>query len=163
MMRQNGYITDREYAQAIETPLDVAKGVVQSRDAPYFVDMVNDMLTRPSSRITIFRRIRYRVYTTLDLNLQRAAAEAVRIGMEQVDERLKKQRRFKGQTVPGGAGGAGGARSAYRRDQGAGRRPELRHQPVEPRARQAAAGIDFQAVRLRRGDGYRRSKAAPGS
>ena len=36
----------------------------------------------------------FRVYTTLDLNLQRAAAEAVRIGMVQVDEQLKKQTRF---------------------------------------------------------------------
>ena len=99
LMRENGYITDREYAQAIETPLNVVKTVSQSLDAPYFVDLVNETLQTKFQDYD-FLSHGFRVYTTLDLNLQRAAAEAVRIGMAQVDERLKKQRRFKGQTPP---------------------------------------------------------------
>jgi penicillin-binding protein 1B len=99
-MRENGHISDREYAVAIETPLNLAKGVVQSLDAPYFVDLVNDTLTTRFQDYD-FLSHGFRVYTTLDLNLQREAAEAVRIGMEQVDARLKKQKRFKGVEFPG--------------------------------------------------------------
>ena len=41
------------------------------------------------------------------------------------------------------------------RGEGAGRRAQLWHEPAQPCARQAPAGIDFQAVRVCRGDGYR--------
>ncbi len=42
----------------------------------------------------------YRVYTTLDLDLQRAAIQAIRAGMLGVDEQIRKQRRFKGEIPP---------------------------------------------------------------
>jgi penicillin-binding protein 1B len=99
LMRSNGFITDREYAQAIDTELVVAKGAVQSREAPYFVDMVNDLLQTKFQDYD-FQAHSFRVYTTLDMNLQRAAAEAVETGMAQVDARLKRQKRFKGQAFP---------------------------------------------------------------
>jgi len=99
LMRQNGLIGDREYALAIEAPLTVAKGTVQSAEAPYFVDMVNDeMQTRFQD--SDLQSNGFRIYTTLDMNLQRAAAEAVRLGMANVDEQIRKQRRFKGKTPP---------------------------------------------------------------
>jgi penicillin-binding protein 1B len=99
LMRRNGFITDREYALAIEAPLTVAKGTVQSAEAPNFVDMVNeDMQTRFQD--SDLQSNGFRIYTTLDMDLQRAAAEAVRLGMANVDELIKKQRRFKGQTPP---------------------------------------------------------------
>ncbi|MGH9657099.1 MAG: transglycosylase domain-containing protein, partial [Bryobacteraceae bacterium] len=44
MMRQNGYIDDREYATASETPLNIAAGALESTDAPFFVDLLNDDL-----------------------------------------------------------------------------------------------------------------------
>ena len=99
LMRQNGYVSDREYAQAIEAPLNIAKGVSQSADAPYFVDLVNETLQSRFQDVD-FQAHSFRVYTTLDLNLQRAAAEAVRIGMQQVDELLKKQKRHKNTPFP---------------------------------------------------------------
>src|ERR1700735_1396751 len=37
LMRANGFITDREYAVAIDTPLTLVTGPAQSSDAPYFV------------------------------------------------------------------------------------------------------------------------------
>jgi penicillin-binding protein 1B len=92
MMRHNGYISDREYALAIETPVNLARGASQSLDAPYFVDLVNDELEARFQDVD-FQSNSYRVYTTLDLELQRAAGEAVRMGMQQVDELLKKRRR----------------------------------------------------------------------
>jgi penicillin-binding protein 1B len=44
LMRQNGFIGDREYAVAVETPLKLVSGPAESSDAPYFVDMLNDEL-----------------------------------------------------------------------------------------------------------------------
>jgi penicillin-binding protein 1B len=40
------------------------------------------------------------VYTTLDMNLQRAAVDAIRDGMQKVDALIRKQRRFRGKPVP---------------------------------------------------------------
>ncbi len=99
LMRQNGYITDREYAVAAETPLNLAPGGIESAEAPYFVDIVNDELTNQFQDLD-FQSSSYRVYTTIDLNLQRAAAEAVRIGMQYVDEQLRRQRRSKTEELP---------------------------------------------------------------
>jgi len=101
LMRQNGLITEREYALAVESPLGVAKEANQSVEAPYFVDLVNDALQNQFQDVD-FQAKSFRVYTTLDLNLQRAAMEAVRNGMKNVDELIRKQRRFKnaGSAIP---------------------------------------------------------------
>jgi len=95
MMRENGYITDREYAEASEAPLTVARSGSESTDAPYFVDLVNESLLDQFQEHD-FQNGSYRVYTTLDLNLQRDAVEAVRIGMKQVDDLIRRRTR-KGQ------------------------------------------------------------------
>jgi penicillin-binding protein 1B len=97
LMRANGYITDREYAVAVETPITAARGSAQSAEAPYFVDLVSDAL---QARFQDVNSSNFRVYTTLDMHLQRAAAEAIRKGMVLVDEQIRKQRRFRGQTPP---------------------------------------------------------------
>lgn len=99
LMRQNDDIGDREYAVAVESPLSLAKGASQSVDAPYFVDQVNEFLQSQFQDID-FQANSFRVYTTLDLDLQRAATEAVRDGMQGVDDLIRKQRRFKGQPIP---------------------------------------------------------------
>ena len=99
LMRSNGYINDREYAVATETPLTVVKGGTQSVEAPYFVDLVNETL-QGKFQDENFQSNAFRVYTTLDMRLQRAASEAIRLGMLNVDEQIRKQKRFKGQTAP---------------------------------------------------------------
>ncbi len=88
LMHENKYIGDEEYEQAIASPLVLAKQGPESMDAPYFVDIVNDTLIDKFPDYK-FQSNSYRVYTTLDLNLQRDAAEAVRIGMEQADKLIK--------------------------------------------------------------------------
>lgn len=95
MMRENGYITDREYATAVESPLVIAKSGSESTDAPYFVDLVNESLLDQFQEHD-FQNKSYRVFTTLDLNLQRDASEAIRIGMKEVDELIRRRTR-KGQ------------------------------------------------------------------
>ena len=99
LMRSNGFISDRDYAVAIETPLTVAKSAAQSVEAPYFVDLVNNTL-QDKFQDTDFQSNAFRVYTTLDLRLQRVATEAITAGMKKVDEIIKHQKRFKGQTPP---------------------------------------------------------------
>jgi penicillin-binding protein 1B len=90
LMRENEYISDQEYARAVEEPLVVAKSGSESTDAPYFVDLVNDSLLEQFQEHD-FQNNSYRVYTTLDLNLQHDAAEAVRIGMKDVDDLIRKR------------------------------------------------------------------------
>ena len=95
LMRQDGYIDDRTYALAAETPLGLMNGAAESSDAPFFVDLVNDDLDKRFPG-TDFQQQSARIYTTLDLDLQKAANEAVTIGMKQVDDIARKQKRFKG-------------------------------------------------------------------
>ncbi|MCL4401689.1 MAG: PBP1A family penicillin-binding protein [Acidobacteria bacterium] len=99
LMRQNGHISDVDYQKAVAAPLNLARGATQSVDAPYFVDLVNETLQNMFQDLD-FQANSFRVYTTLDMDLQRAAMEAVRVGMPLVDEQLKRQRRFRGQPLP---------------------------------------------------------------
>ena len=99
LMRANGYITDRDYALAIDAPITVAKGSSTSVEAPYFVDLVNDTL-QTKFQDENFQANAFRIYTTLDMRLQRAATDAIRKGMVLVDDQIRKQKRFKGQVVP---------------------------------------------------------------
>jgi len=99
LMRQNGYVSDRDYDLAVDAPVVVPKGAAQSQEAPYFVDMVNDAV-QAKFLDTDFQSNAFRIYTTLDMRLQKAAAEAVRLGMQGVDDQIKRQWRFRGQTPP---------------------------------------------------------------
>jgi penicillin-binding protein 1B len=92
MMRENGYISEQDYADAASKPINVAKGGVESTDAPYFVDLVNDELQERFQEHD-FQAKSFRVYTTLDMNLQQAAAEAVRAGLVEVDALLQNRRK----------------------------------------------------------------------
>jgi len=92
LMRENGYISEQQYRAALQAPLQLAPAGMESTDAPYFVDLVNDELSSQFQEHD-FQAEAYRIYTTLDLNLQRAAAEAVRAGLQEVDERIRRRRR----------------------------------------------------------------------
>ncbi len=92
LMRDNGYISAEQFSAASAEPVQVAAGSVDSNDAPYFVDLVNDWLQDQMAEHD-FQNATYRVYTTLDPRLQRDATEAVRIGIQEVDELVEKRRR----------------------------------------------------------------------
>lgn len=96
MMRDAGFINDDDYQKACAAPLKLVGEEVESSDAPYFVDLVNDLL-QTQFQDRDFQNSSYKVYTTLDMELQRDAAAAIRIGMTEVDGVLKK--RFKGYGV----------------------------------------------------------------
>jgi penicillin-binding protein 1B len=90
-MVETGAITRDQAEQAKATPLKLAPMNVEASDAPYFVDLVKDQLSSkyPESELNDQS---YRIYTTLDPELQRAAADAVQEGMKLVDEQVNRLR-----------------------------------------------------------------------
>jgi penicillin-binding protein 1B len=90
-MVETGAITREQADRAKATPLKVAAFNVEASDAPYFVDLVKDQLSSQFSEGEL-NDDAYRVYTTLDPDLQRAAAQAVDAGMKLVDEQVEKRR-----------------------------------------------------------------------
>jgi penicillin-binding protein 1B len=84
-------ITRAEADKAKATPLKLAPPNVEASDAPYFVDLVRDTLIGKFSERELNEQS-YRIYTTLDPDLQRAAAQAVEAGMKLVDEQVNKRR-----------------------------------------------------------------------
>jgi penicillin-binding protein 1B len=84
-------ITREQAEKAKATPLKLAPPNVEASDAPYFVDMVRDQLVSKFSE-TELNDSSYRIYTTLDPDLQKAAAQSVEMGIKLVDEQVKKLR-----------------------------------------------------------------------
>ena len=93
-MVDTGAITQQQADRAKATPLKLAAPNVEASDAPYFVDLVKDELTSQYNESELNEQA-MRIYTTLDPDLQRAAAEAVEVGMKLVDEQVIKQRTHK--------------------------------------------------------------------
>ena len=90
-MVETGTITREECDRAKATGLKLAPPNVEASDAPYFVDLVKDTLNGRYSERDLNENA-YRIYTTIDPELQHAAAEAVQVGMDLVDEQVRKQR-----------------------------------------------------------------------
>ena len=84
-------ITREQADKAKATPLKLAPPNVEASDAPYFVDMVRDTIVSKLSEREVNEQ-EYRIYTTLDPGLQRAAAQAVETGMKLVDDQVTKMR-----------------------------------------------------------------------
>jgi penicillin-binding protein 1B len=90
-MFEMGSITREEADRAKAAPLKLAPLNVEASDAPYFVDLVKDNLLAKYSERDLNENA-YRIFTTLDPDLQRAAAEAVAEGMKGVDAQVKAMR-----------------------------------------------------------------------
>ncbi|HET9304717.1 MAG TPA: PBP1A family penicillin-binding protein [Candidatus Sulfotelmatobacter sp.] len=84
-------ITREQADKAKAAPLKLAPPNVEASDAPYFVDMVRDSLISKYSENEL-NDSSYRIYTTLDPDLQKAAAQSVEAGVKLVDEQVKKLR-----------------------------------------------------------------------
>ncbi len=84
-------ITREQADKAKAAPLKLAPPNVEAADAPYFVDMVRDTLINKFNENDLNDQS-YRIYTTLDPNLQKAAAQAVEAGIKQVDEQVRRLR-----------------------------------------------------------------------
>ena len=96
LMRDNGYLTGAGYESALAEPVRITHAPLDNLQDQYFVDFLNHELeTRLEDRGTQART----VYTTLDPDLQKAADEAVRIGVAQVDAIVRGR---KGARIPAG-------------------------------------------------------------
>src|SRR5580700_2239968 len=84
-------ITREEADKAKATPLKLAPPNVEASDAPYFVDLVRDSLTSKFNEADL-NDSSFRIYTTLDPDLQKAAAQSVEMGIKLVDDQVKKMR-----------------------------------------------------------------------
>ena len=88
-MLDNEHITQEEFTEASAAELKVNREAVETSDAPYFVDTVTDTLRTRFPALDP-QTSSYRVYTTLDLDLQHDAVEAMRIGLKETDDRWKR-------------------------------------------------------------------------
>jgi penicillin-binding protein 1B len=84
-------ITREQADKAKATPLKLAPPNVEASDAPYFVDLVRDAVIGKLNEREMNDQA-YRIYTTLDPDLQRAAAQAVESGIKLVDDQVTKRR-----------------------------------------------------------------------
>jgi penicillin-binding protein 1B len=108
-MVETGSITREQADTAKATPLKLAPQNVEASDAPYFVDLIREQLVSKYGEEDL-NADGYRIYTTLDPALQTAAAQAVDIGLKEVDAQVNKLRtkrvkvgknKFETKVVPG--------------------------------------------------------------
>ncbi len=90
-MADAGYISADAAERASKEPIAVVARSVDN-EAPYFVDYVGDLLDSEFPG-AIGKPGELDIYTTLDLNLQRAAQEALRAGIANVDTILARRKR----------------------------------------------------------------------
>ena len=98
-MQDEEYASEADTERAIREPLQVLQRGVDN-EAPYFVDLVSAQVASRFPGVTS-QPGAVDVYTTLDLNLQRAALDAMRTGLDKVDDMLSKRRRKKPEMVQG--------------------------------------------------------------
>ncbi len=86
LMAEYRMITPSVRDEAKAKPVIVQpSAILNSSDAPYFVDYIQEQVVEKYGDENLARS-KYRVYTTLDSDLQEAAFEAVRAGVEDLDK-----------------------------------------------------------------------------
>jgi penicillin-binding protein 1B len=85
-----GHIDADTAAKAAAEPLEVQARALEN-EAPYFVDYVSDVIEEKYAGL-LKKDTAVEIYTTLDLQLQRVAQEAVATGILQVDKLLSKKK-----------------------------------------------------------------------
>ena len=99
LMLANGFVTKAEHEEAVKAPLGLKAGSSDWGESPYFLALASQELeTRLGDRLS--DDAAYRIYTTLDLGLQRAALESVSKGMLEVDKIMRGRFGRKVDTMP---------------------------------------------------------------
>jgi penicillin-binding protein 1B len=88
-MVETGAITKDQAERAKAESLHLATASVDASEAPYFVDLVHEQLMQKLGERDINHE-GLRIYTSLDPDLQRVAADAVEVGMKNVDDLVNK-------------------------------------------------------------------------
>jgi penicillin-binding protein 1B len=89
-MTENKAITPEQAQGAKKNSLQIVGSGLEGSTAPYFVDMVKDHLLDRFSEADLLSQS-FRVYTTLDPELQRAASQAIDIGAKNIDTQLARR------------------------------------------------------------------------
>ncbi|HYJ31721.1 MAG TPA: PBP1A family penicillin-binding protein [Candidatus Binatia bacterium] len=86
-MVQNRKLSQKQYEAASETPLGVSKTRIDTKSAPYFMEMVRLYLEERYGSNQLFEG-GLRVYTTLDADLQHAAEESLERRLTELEQRI---------------------------------------------------------------------------
>lgn len=90
LMRDNNYINDSQLASARAAEVKTVRGNGDSADSSFYVDLVNDTLQQKFPSLD-FQDGGYRIFTSIDMDLQKDAAEAMRVGLKEVDEAIARR------------------------------------------------------------------------
>lgn len=86
-MAELGFITHEQKEKALRTPLKIQpRGSAFFSKAPYFTELIRHQIERKYGKEKLYKE-GLRIYTTLDLNLQKAAQRSVEIGLRDLDKR----------------------------------------------------------------------------
>jgi penicillin-binding protein 1A len=86
-MREEGFISDQEYEEALAQPLYIRSEEDEVLEkAAHFIEHVRRIVERKYGRHLLYKG-GLRIYTTVNLEMQAAAKDAVRTGIEEFDKR----------------------------------------------------------------------------
>ncbi|MBN2284701.1 MAG: PBP1A family penicillin-binding protein [Deltaproteobacteria bacterium] len=85
-MAEDGHITDNEKELALNAPVNLKEAREQEKIAPYFTENVRRYIQSKYSSDVLYRE-GLEVYTTLDIEAQKAARKAVLAGLRELDKR----------------------------------------------------------------------------
>jgi penicillin-binding protein 1B len=100
MMVEAGFIDQATADAAIAEPFRVEAPILDTAEAPYFVDLVKTQLEERYDSKDL-PRSNLSIYTTLDLRLQAYAQKALRNGLEAIDAIVEKRKKKPAQQVQG--------------------------------------------------------------
>ena len=95
-MRELGRVGEREYRVARAEPIRVPSSRTPGQPAPYFTDWIRQEIEQRFAPDAVVGDPGARVYTALDLSLQRFAEHAVARGLDRIETRLPRLRRASG-------------------------------------------------------------------
>lgn len=90
LMRDNDYINDEQLAAARAAEVKAVRGNGDVAESAFFVDLVNDSLQQKLPGLD-FQDGGYRIFTSIDMDLQKDASEALRLGLKEVDELIARR------------------------------------------------------------------------
>ncbi|MEA3470098.1 MAG: PBP1A family penicillin-binding protein [Thermodesulfobacteriota bacterium] len=85
-MHEDGHITEKEKVEALGMPLVLKSSEEKEKVAPYFTENVRRYIQAKYSSEVLYKE-GLEVYTTLDIEMQRAARKAVDRGLRELDKR----------------------------------------------------------------------------
>jgi penicillin-binding protein 1A len=86
-MKADGSIDDEQFNEALKTKLEIQPNEEQyPQKAPYFLEYVRQVIEQKYGRHSLYRG-GLRIYTTVNLKMQTAAKNAIRMGLKELDRR----------------------------------------------------------------------------